>query len=63
MPTTLIATRHDAARGLASEPASLAAVQADAEMELSDDELESVVGGLARVHLPGTVISSARAAA
>jgi hypothetical protein len=62
MPTTLIETRHDAARGLA-EPAPLAAVQADAGMELTDDELESVVGGLARVHLPGIVISSARPAA
>ncbi|HYH81371.1 MAG TPA: hypothetical protein VEX86_16325 [Longimicrobium sp.] len=62
MHDTLIATRHDAARGFA-EPAPFAAVQADAEMELTDDELESVVGGLARVHLPGTVISSARAAA
>jgi hypothetical protein len=35
----------------------------DAGMELSDDELEAVVGGLARVHLPGTVISSVQAPA
>lgn len=49
MPTTLAA------------PA--AALRVDAELELSDDELEAVVGGLARIHLPGTLIAAAQAPA
>jgi len=63
MQTTLIPQCRDAAGGLEFEPAPPAALLTDVDMELSDDELEAVVGGLARVHLPRTVISAAQAPA
>ena len=60
MPGTLASTHHDAARGLASEPAPAAALTVETGLELNDDELEDVVGGLARVYLPNVPISTAR---
>ncbi|HEX8691490.1 MAG TPA: hypothetical protein VF746_03550 [Longimicrobium sp.] len=33
----------------------------DAEMELTDDELEAVVGGLARVHFPAAAFDTVAA--
>jgi hypothetical protein len=53
MQTILAPARRDAARGLPSGPALPPAAQMDADLELTDEELEAVVGGLARVYLPG----------
>lgn len=63
MPTTLGPAPRDAASGLPSGPAQPAAVKMDADLELTDDELEAVVGGLARVYLPGIPISAVQAPA
>lgn len=62
MRTTLSPARP-AQRGLPSEPGPTAAVQMDADPELTDDELEAVVGGLARTCFPGIPTSAAQAPA
>lgn len=54
---------HTLAPPLKDRVAPALPVALDTEAELTDDELEAVVGGLARVHLPGTVIAPVRASA
>lgn len=44
-------------------PAAVVAVSVDLDAELSDDELEAVVGGLARVLSPAPTLMPVQAAA